>query len=149
MLNHGDSSLESRKSIYLGWLPKEFIDEMQQKVPGLYEKLSNLCEGDNPNLTETEKAFFVNLVTNRYKEIGNIITGLAAKVWGAYSAYWTDPVSKTSRQENIAAAFWWDFCSSNLEISRVSNLVEFYLGTTKEEAEKQASERHGYPIRLK
>jgi hypothetical protein len=122
--------------IWMGLRSKQYINTMKQ-IPGLYEKLANLKQGEVPNLSESDKKFFIDLVMNDKDGDSNLITDIANKIWGTHGIEWKQ--DGKYRQENIAAALWWHFCSSNRELGRVTKLVDFYLGTTKEQAEKEIS----------
>lgn len=126
-----------KEDVFLGLRSKYFIFLMEQKVPGLYEKLSNLRPGEIPNLSESEKNFFVELVMDKTLQgVCNLIVDITEKIWGARIVKWKQ-FSKDCPPENIATAFWWHFCSPSLTHENAENLVNFYLGNTKEQALKE------------
>lgn len=120
--------------IYMGLRSRYYIDAMKN-VPGLYEKLSNIKQGEVPSLSESEKEFFVDMVMRDAEGISSLIVDVAEKIWGASTVEWKQ--DSKYRRENTAAALWWHFCSSNRERDRVSRLIDFYFGTIKEQAEKE------------
>ncbi len=110
---------------------------MEEKAPGLKEKLSGLKTGEPLNLSKDEKEFFLGLVMTGVEGASNLIIQIAQDIWGVSSVEWVE--EGKHRQENIAAALWWHFCSSNLSRERIEKLVDFYLDTPKEQAEKEIS----------
>jgi hypothetical protein len=129
--------IPKNEDIYMGLRSKYFIDAMRQKVPGLYEKLSSIKQGEVLNLSKPEKEFFIDLVMGSTEGASSLIIDIANKIWGTHGIEWME--NGRRRMENIAAALWWHFCSSNLSQDRVEKLVDFYLGTTKEQAEIEVS----------
>ena len=114
------------KKQYFGWIERTHKLLISEKCPSLLEKLENLNVGDKLSLDENEKFFFEECIKQDVPKISNLISGIAAKIWGANSVHWRH--NGAWNQENLAAAFWWTFKDPK-------DLVDFYLNTSKEEAQ--------------
>jgi len=126
--NNHETNLQSKK-IYLSWIDQKHKSLIQEKCPSLFDKLESLYSGQKLILSEEEKDFFITAIQEGVPEISNLISGLAGQIWGAHSVYWKE--KNEYQQENVAAAFWWALINDPAE------LVDFYLNTTKEEAEQR------------
>lgn len=121
--------------LYFSWIDKKHKSLIQEKCPGLFDKLESLYSGQKLILSEEEKAFFITTIQEGVPEISNLISGLAGQIWGAHSVHWKE--KNEYQQENVAAAFWWALINDPAE------LVDFYLNTTKEEAEQRCQQFFG------
>ena len=128
---------EEKDKLYFGWIDGEMKKFIQEKCPSLLEKLDNLHAGQGLALDGQEKSFLVDCVDSGVPLISNFISGVAGKIWGGTSVHWKDKKSGVWMQENLAAAFWHNFHGDS------SGLIDFYLNTTKAEAEKQCQEFNG------
>lgn len=122
---------EEQSKLYFGWIDREMKNLIEEKCPSLLEKLDNLHAGQALALDSQEKSFLIDGVDSDTPLISNFIVGVAGKIWGGDSAKWKDKKSGTWMQENLAAAFWHNFQGDS------AGLIDFYLNTTKAEAEKQ------------
>jgi len=114
------------KKQYFGWIDGAHKILISENCPSLLEKLENLNVGDQLSLNKNEKSFLIDCIEQGVPEISNLISGIASKIWGVNSVHWKD--NGAWNQENLAAAFWWNF-------KNPSELIDFYLNTTKEEAQ--------------
>lgn len=131
--------------LYFGRIEKDHQLLISQKCPSLLEKLEAMRAGDRLLLSEEEKAFFVESIKEGVPLISNLISDLAGKIWGANSVHWKE--DGLWCQENLAASFWWTF-------NKPEDLVDFYLNTSKEEAELRCQNffgghKFGPEVRLK
>jgi hypothetical protein len=132
--NTHETNLQPKK-LYFSWIDQKHKSLIQEKCPGLFDKLESLYSGQKLILSEEEKDFFITAIKEGVPEISNFISGLAGQIWGAHSVHWKE--NNQWHQENLAAAFWWALINSP------SELVDFYLNTTKEEAEQKCQHFFG------
>src|SRR3989344_3526813 len=123
------------KDKFNGLQGKYYPALLKQKVSGLYEKLSAIKAGEVPVLTQEEKEFFIELIMANEKGMSNIVRDVSCKIWGARSVDWEE--NGKYGKESTIAALWWHFCSSRLSRVREAKLIDFFFGTTKEQAETE------------
>lgn len=123
------------KKLYFSWLGQNHKSLIQEKCPSIFDKLESLGSGQKLIFSEEEKDFFITAIKEGVPEISNLISGLASQAWGAHSVHWKE--NNQWSQENLAAAFWWALINDPAE------LVDFYLNTTKEEAEQRCQQFFG------
>jgi len=131
-----ESALPGEEKLYFGWIEKDHISLMKEKCPSLLDKLNSLKANERLFLDNEEKNFLLDCLDRQVPLMSNFISGVAGKVWSGTSVKWKDKVSGKWRQENLAAGFWHAFKNN-------SDLIDFYLGTSKEEAQQICQEFYG------